>query len=303
MEGREEAERWPGAEETGLPPLKRTCPNCGAEIVPVFDPNRGEYYCPICGYVFEEEVIDPGRHWRSFTMEQEISRATAEKLRRNSDTTPKEIRLKHKRGFVKLKDRGVRDRYEKEIDKIGKRLNLPDYIVEDVKRIFFEARKMGLLRGRSFKAFVAAAIYVASKRHRGYYIPLERLEEALGVESRVIIKTYILLLRKGIIKHGFDISRSPAEHIPSLINTLGLEKKLSPVLSQLISFAESIHRDVEFQGKRPKSLAAATIYLFVTMLSYKISQNKVAEAAGVASPTVRRTLSQIIKKMDITIEI
>lgn len=303
MEGGERAERWAAAEEAGLPPLRKTCPNCGAEIVPVYDPNRGEYYCPTCGYVFEDEVIDPGRHWRSFSMEQELSRATAEKLKRGSDTTPREMRLKHRRGFVKLKEKRYQERYEREIDKIARRLNLPDYIVADAKRIFFEARKMGLLRGRSFKAFIAAAIYVASKQHRRYYIPLEQLEEALGVNGKTIAKTYMLFLRKGIVKQSPGASRSPAEHIPPLLNALGLEKKLSPVLSQIISFVESIHRDVEFQGKRPKSIAAAVIYLFVTMLSYRISQHRIAQAAGVAPPTVRRTLSQIIRKMEITIEI
>ncbi len=254
--------------------------------------------------MFEDAVIDPGRHWRSYSIEQEHERATAEKLSDRADTTPLSLRHRHRIGFRKIRQKeSIIDKYKREIEQAAKRLNIPEYIVADAKKIFFAAREKGLLKGRSYKTFIAASFYAVCKHNSRYYISLQQLEEELGVKARNIVKTYSLLVQEGIIKKRGTPTYSPADHIPSLISKLNLENKLSRVLSHMVLMAKAVHRDVTFQGKHPRSLAAAIIYLFIYMLSYKVPQSKVAEAAEVAPPTIRRTLSQISQKMEVTIEV
>jgi len=284
------------------PVFKVKCPGCGAEVTPIYDAARGEYICPLCGYVLEEYVIDRGKYWRAYTPEQEAMRVSAARIKGGVDTTPFTIKMKHVRGYRKLEGKKERDKkYEAELVHMAKRLGVPEYVVGDAVNIFNRAKNSGLFRGRSYIVLMAAAIYAASKRYKHYVTP-QVIEESLGIKAKAIVKTYSLLVQKGIVVS--EKGQGPGAHIPFILGRLNTGRKLlSRHLTQMMNFANELRRDVFFQGKKPRSLAAAVVYIFSVMLSCKVSQRDIAEAAGVAPPTIRRVSAEISKRLEVVVEI
>ncbi|RLE59830.1 MAG: hypothetical protein DRJ35_04855 [Thermoprotei archaeon] len=279
------------------------CPECGAHIVPVLNEN-GEYVCPQCGVVLESSIIDPGVPWRAYTREQELRRATAEKMKRGSDTTPYSVRQQFKIGISRVRaSEASLDRYLRELENVCRILRIPSYIKDDAVSFFKKAKTKGLLRGRNYKRFIAAAIYSAVKLHSSYFVDINELGELLSMNPKDILKTHKLLIEKGIIEGSKKEPSKPSNYVTFIIDKLGLTKELSSVLIHILNFADSIGHCVYFQGKRPKSIAAATVYIFSVLLSYKRSQSDVASIVNISSPTLRRIAADIPKKLDIIIEI
>lgn len=286
-----------------MPKKRFKCPICGANIIPVLNDN-GEYVCPNCGVVLESNIIDPGVPWRAYTREQELQRATAEKMKRGADTTPYSVRQQFKIGLSRVRaPEASLDKYLRELESVCKILRIPSYIRDDAVSFFKKAKAKGMLKGRNYKCFIAAAVYSATKNHSSFFININELGELLNVNPRDILKTHKLLIEKGVIK-GFNKVRStPSSYVAFIIDKLELTKELSPVLVHILKFADSVGHCVYFQGKRPKSIAAATVYIFSKLLSYRRSQSDVASIINISPPTLRRIAADISQKLDVIIEI
>lgn len=48
---------------------KNSCPECGSKTL-ITDKSRGQVTCDNCGVVLEQNCIDSGAEWRSFTREE-----------------------------------------------------------------------------------------------------------------------------------------------------------------------------------------------------------------------------------------
>jgi transcription initiation factor TFIIB len=91
-----------------------------------------------------------------------------------------------------------------ELKRISSNLNLPNHVKEEGMRLYIEAFKRKLLRGRSINAMVAACLYVACRQK---HIPrtLQEITEEASAGAKDIRRSVSTLIRELNLKtHSTD---------------------------------------------------------------------------------------------------
>ncbi|MBO8180282.1 MAG: hypothetical protein H0Z19_07360 [Archaeoglobus sp.] len=144
------------------------CPVCGATSI-YFDPARGEYYCPVCGYVYGYEEV-PAHHVQ--------------------------IQAKHDVENAKFEWTGTGDDTKNytlsEIRRMAANLHLPKYIVREAERIYSRVYNADLHRkkGIAAEALAPATLMVACDVH-GIDINMDGLYTYAKAEPSAIMRAYI----------------------------------------------------------------------------------------------------------------
>ncbi len=285
------------------------CPNCGSTDPPMFNPETGEYFCPICGYVYGP-IAEP---LKPRSQEEYRKKTHSEKMPKNPDTTPKLISRKHLAGSRKLlQEYGKTGRYDIYLIQVQKEFNIPHYVIAEVKSEFEKIRKAGGLKGRSHKLVIATLLFHVSKRYPNVNLTREQLEKIAGAGIRQVYRMYRVLVKEGyIVAIGTRVVRKPSQYLPSILSRLKLEIQgrigkgdhlFNNMPEHLLAKSADAFASL-LQGTKPVGVAGATIYFFIKLLGYRLNQDLVAKVAGVSPLTIRRILKQITTETDLTIEI
>ncbi len=281
------------------------CPECGNDVL-VYDPRTGELTCPSCGYVVQERDVDRGPEWRSLEDEEEsrsrvgaplsimyrdhglstvINRidADASGRRLSKETREKLLRLKKLDATSQVNASEARNLQQAVnilqiyVDK----LHLSQSIAEKAMLIYRKALRAGLVRGRSIRSIMAAAVYAAC-RSMGAPRDLRELEKAYPVVKRkTIAQGYRLLLKH--LKLRVPVA-DPAIYLNKIASKVGLDQKT--VQEALRILQEAAKRGATV-GKDPVGIAAAALYMACQETTQNITQKDIARAAGVTEVTVR----------------
>ncbi len=285
------------------------CPECGSEQFQM-DERHGETICPRCGLVLEEDAIDPGPDWRAFNPEQRAKRARTGPPRtvmRHDHGLGSEIgygrdaRGKNVTGATKSQlgrlrryhrqatyrpgaDRNV-VRALSEIERINNALTLPETVAETAATTYRRAQKQSFLHGRSIEATAAACVYAAS---RFQHLPrsLDEVSQEAQAPKDDIARTY----RRLSEKLGLAV---PITYPTDLLPKIASELEVSPSVHKTAHALIEATKEEAIVGKNPSSVAAAAIYRAAKQLDEPVTQNDVAEAAGVTEVTVRARLKDI----------
>jgi len=281
------------------------CPNCGAATPPTFNPETGEYVCPVCGYIYGP-VAEP---LKPRSQEEYLRKVHSERMPKNPDTTPRAISIKHLLGSRELSRESSRTReYSSYLSQVQREFNIPSYVTTEVERLFEEIRKAGGLKGRSHKLIIATLLFYVLKRYPNVALTQNQLERIAGADIRKVYRTYRVLVKEGYIR--LTKIRKPSEHLPSILSRLRIESQRSgrrenPLsdmpMHVLAKTADSLAKIL--QGVKPSGVAGATVYLFIKMLGFKLSQDIVAKSANVSTLTIRRVLKQITEEAELTVGI
>jgi len=177
-----------------------------------------------------------------------------------------------------------------EIKRIGELLNLPQHVKIYAVNLYRKAFQLGLLKGRSIKAMVAASLY--------YACGAEKIPRTLGEIAKVTDSTFhnITKCYQSLIK---ELNLPSPTIVPGLlvskyVTDLNLDYRIQILAGKIL---DKYEKRFTLSGKDPKGLVAAAIYIAAHYHRIKISQTKVSRAIGITEVTLRNRLNEMKKFM------
>jgi len=286
--------------------LLNVCPECGGSIIPLIE--TGDVVCNQCGLVIDEKNVDFSHNGRRAYTNQE-------KNNREQTGAPISILLPDI-GLSTVMDRNkinnpdlkraakwnTRITWQKrnlliastELKRISTNLNLPIYVREDAMRLYREAFKKKLLRGRSINAMVAACLYLACRRKQ---LPrtLQEITNEASANAKDVRRSYSTLIREFNLKSP---STDPVSLIPRYINDLELDSEIEQLTTKILN---SYKARFSISGKDPKGLCAGAIYLASKIKNKDTTQQKIVKTVGITEVTLRSRYKELKNKLKITV--
>ncbi len=282
------------------------CPECGGSLISLTE--TGDVVCNQCGLVIDEKNVDVSNNGRRAYTNQE-------KNNRDQTGAPISILLPDM-GLSTVIDRSkisnpdlkraakwnTRITWQKrnlliastELKRISTNLNLPIYVREDAMRLYREAFKKKLLRGRSINAMVAACLYLACRRKQ---LPrtLQEITNEASANDKDVRRSYSTLIREFNLKSP---STDPVSLIPRYINDLELDSEIEQLTTKILN---SFKARFSVSGKDPKGLCAGAIYLASKIKNKDVTQQKIVEVIGITEVTLRSRYKELKNKLKITV--
>ncbi|MHA1785407.1 MAG: transcription initiation factor IIB [Candidatus Helarchaeota archaeon] len=269
------------------------------------DQNRAEIICRNCGLVLSDHLIDYRKERRSFSSEERNLREHTGSpltnllpdlgLSTKIDNT-NNLSAKNKQKFDRLKKWQNRQTWHQknlsiamnEIRRLCSQLRLPEYVNESSATLYRKIYKKDLLKGRSIKSMVAAAIYIVCRRNN-VPISLKSITNLSLESEKTIRKAYRTVLQELDIKvNSIDAT--------SLISRIGGELGISNQIEKRArAIVEKAKKNNSLIGKDPKGIAAAAIYISCLESGKRKSQTSIAKAANVTEVTLRNRYKELIK--------
>ncbi len=299
----------------------KKCPECNSKNLKK-DYYKAEIVCGDCGLVVQENLIDQGPEWRAFDNEQKQKRArTGPPIKytlhdkglsttfswKNIDAYGRPVPTKNRAQIYRLRKWQRRTQIANaserslaigfaELSRISSAMSLTRSIREQAGMLYRKAAKKNLIRGRSAKTVVTAAIYVACRLNN---MPrtLEEISAASGVERKEIGRTYRFISRELGLK---IVPTSPMDYVPRFCSKLKLSQDVKTKTIEILK--EGADKEL-LSGRGPTGVAAAVIYIATVLCNERKTQKKIAAVAGVTEVTIRNRYKEIVDKLDISLEL
>jgi transcription initiation factor TFIIB len=277
------------------------CPNCG-DGQKVTDIESGELICTKCGYVIHERVGDEEQDWSV------LAREPASKLR----TSPTSLarsgmglstiigrpdrsagsglnaamrstfdRLRTWDFRIKGQDERSLKRAFVDLDRLRGTLRLSDAIVEKAAYIYRRAQEQGLVRGRTMRAVMGAAIYIV-QREMGISGTLDDIIRATNTKEKDLARAYRILIRELDLKVPMV---DPVKCVSRVANKANISERTKRKAMNMIY---DVVKSGLAAGKDPMGLAASVLYVSCVNSGEVKSQAAIADAAGVSEVTLRK---------------
>jgi len=282
----------------------------------LFNPRRGEIVCAKCGYVIEENVVDEGPEWRAFEPGQREKRARVgapESILLHDKGLSTDIgidrsltglmrekmyRLRKWQSRLRVSDAAERNLAFalSELDRIASHLKLPRHVEEEAARLYREAVRKGLIRGRSIEAVIAACVYAACRLLK---VPrtLDEIAEVSRVDKKEIGRSFRFIARHLNLTPK-KLFVKPTDYVHKFADELGLSEK---VRRRAIQILEEAYEKGLTSGKSPAGLVAAALYIAGLLEGEKRTQREVAEVARVTEVTVRNRYKELVDRLNIKV--
>ncbi|MEE8354330.1 MAG: TFIIB-type zinc ribbon-containing protein [Candidatus Bathyarchaeia archaeon] len=286
-----------------------SCDVCGGTEL-IHDGVNGEIVCARCGLVRTDEVFNLGPEWRAFTLSESAKRERASptpyssfeggmytRFREGKDANgtrlkPEQLqkwrRLRRFDYRTKSDDNKIRNLNQAtiEVERCTDRLHLPQGIKDKAIFIYRKALKEDLIRGRTISDFVAAAVYAACRQSQ---VPrsLANVSEASGRSVKDISRTYRLLLRSLKLRMPVD---TPMKFVPRIAASLNIDIETERKTIESLRLAGKWKLLI---GKDPRSMATAALYMACKSNNMKMTQKKLADAAGISTVSLRNRLREL----------
>ena len=250
----------------------------------IHDAVAGDIICPDCGLVVQERAIDVGVEWRTFSDEIDLNedRSRVGPIENKNVTLPVEFKA----------DRIIKD--------IAEKLKLDNLTLDSAQAIFHKINEQDLLRGRSHQLVVATCIYIACKKLN---VPrsFKELESASKASAVSISRCYRGIVKAFKKKNLSAIIDAPVISFNQFFIRFCSKLQLSIKVEQLATKISNRAVDSipEISGKRPDSIAAASIYMAADLSESKKSFNEISKITGVAASTIRNTFKIMQKLKDL----
>ena len=281
------------------------CSRCGKKSL-LTDEVTGEQFCGKCGYVISEKVDESGPEQRSFSTQGGVDTTRTGSpisLTRhnkglatiinpaNRDATGKPLSSSMKSTITRLRTWDSRSQSHTSVDKnlrqalnelngLKDKLAISSSVLEKAAYLYRKALDKKLVRGRSISAMIAASLYAAC-RDTETPRTLKDVAEAANVKRKDISRCYRLLHNELNLKMPVVDS---IQCIPRISSKLKVTEKIKRFAAKILK--ETQERQ-ETAGKDPMGLAAAALYYSCVINGVSITQQTLAEAAGVTEVTIR----------------
>jgi transcription initiation factor TFIIB len=277
------------------------CPNCG-DGQKVTDIESGELICTKCGYVIHERVGDEEQDWSV------LAREPASKLRTSPTSLARSgmglstiigrpdrsagsgLNAAMRSTFDRLRTWDFRIKGQDErslrrafvdLDRLRGMLRLSDTIVEKAAYIYRRAQEQGLVRGRTMRAVMGAAIYIV-QREMGISGTLDDIIRATNTKEKDLARAYRILIRELDLKVPMV---DPVKCVSRVANKANISERTKRKAMNMIY---DVVNSGLAAGKDPMGLAASVLYVSCVNSGEVKSQAAIADAAGVSEVTLRK---------------
>lgn len=258
--------------------------------------------CQNCGMVFDRVFENTPR--RAFTADEIRNRKMNEPvyspigprtvIRGRTDSSGAILKSNFQSKFSRLGKihRSLTSSYERNLwialpnfQRLQEKLGLPGPVVKDAVRIYKNAVKERLTMGRSIEILMAASIFVSLKIHE---IPrvVEEIVKVMDVNKKNVVKCYRLLLMRILPQMGIKVGHlGPLRYIEKFGEDLNLPMPVRQNAVRLMKKAK--HNGLLIEGKDPKGIAAAAIYISSHLHKLPRTQSEIAKLSHVTEVTLR----------------
>jgi transcription initiation factor TFIIB len=283
------------------------CPNCG-DGQKVTDTESGEIVCTKCGYVINERIGDIDEDWSILAREPETRLRTSPTslartgmglstiIGRPDRSAGSGLNAAMRSTFDRLRawdfkikghdERSLRRAFQ-DLDRLRSILSLSDVIVEKTAYIYRRAQEQGLIRGRTMRAVLGAAIYIV-QREMGISGTLDDIINATNTKEKDLARAYRILLRELDLKVPMI---DPIKCVARIANKVNVSERTKRKAMNMI---QNIVNSGLAAGKDPMGIAASVLYISCIHSDEPRSQAAIAEAAGVSEVTLRKNQRMIV---------
>jgi transcription initiation factor TFIIB len=295
------------------------CRECGSRNLET-DTTRGEVSCLDCGLVLEENKIDPGAEWRSFSPEHgdNMSRTGAPVTQlihdkglstdidwQNRDYSGRALSSKSRVQYHRMRKWQRRARVSNthdrnlatalpEIARISSKLGMSKGVQQEVAVVYRKSMEKGLTRGRSIDALVSASIYLVCNINK-LGRTLDEVADASRVGRKELTRCYKIIKKELGVRIRVN---HPRDFIQGFVSKLGLPPETLLKTSEIIDEAE---KKELIDGKSPTGIAAAAIYIASHLTGRIRTQREVADVSSVTEVTIRNRYKELASALDIEI--
>jgi transcription initiation factor TFIIB len=277
---------------------------------PKISEEDGFYVCLNCGYVASRILDDSPR--RAFTAEEIQKRKSNERvyspigprtiIRGSRDARGTLLSPKFKSKFNRLAKihRSLTTSYERNLwialpnlQRLQKRLGIPDTVAEDALRIYTQTVKKKLTMGRSIDTLLSASIFCALRIH-GIPRTIEEITKVAQIPKKKVIKSYRLILMEILPHLHLKVQHfTPDRYVDKFNDELKLSMQCRNIAVKLIQSAKD--HGFNTAGKDPKGIAAAAIYLGSKICNENRTQKEISKLAKVTEVTLRMRVKDLQK--------
>ncbi len=295
------------------------CQLCGSNEWDT-DLSRGETVCSTCGFVAEQNMIDPGAEWVNHSDGSDRSRVGSPTTVSLSDKglstiidkrdliggnakmngmSSKQVRDWRRRATIDQRSK-MRDSRSRNLATamqfIRDRGDLPPQLRDQASGLYRRAVEKGLVTGRSIRGVTAACVYIAAREAR---IPrrIEDIAEKFDMVTEVEIKELKRTIRLVARELGTHHISGPTEYLDKFHSDLQLPPK---VLGRANQIWDETKDDLAWQGKKPSGIAGVLLYRAALDCGSNRTQNEVCKVSGVSEVTLRgllKILNQRVPKL------
>jgi transcription initiation factor TFIIB len=284
-----------------MKPTSIVCPNCG-DGQKITDVESGELICAKCGYVIHERVGNIDEDWSMLAKEPASKLRTSPTslartgmglstvIGRPDRSAGSGLNAAMRSTFDRLRtwdfrikghdERSLRHAFT-DLDRLRSTLGLSDAIVEKAAYVYRRAQEQGLVRGRTMRAVMGAAIYIV-QREMGISGTLDDIIMATNTKEKDLARVYRILLRELDLKVPMI---DPVKCVARVANKVNISERTK---RKAIDMIHNVIKSGLAAGKDPMGLVAAVLYLSCVAGGETKSQAAIAHAAGVSEVTLRK---------------
>ena len=295
--------------------LSVLCPLCNKHSNIITDQNSGELICTICGSVIIDNTEATRSEWTSSNI-QELDF-------RDRTGAPTSL-AKYDRGLSTVIGKIDKDASGRQIDlamksRIGrwrtwdarsqtndssKRnlqtafihlytmkdvLGLPESAIEKIAYLYRKMQERKLIKGRTIRGCFGCRFLYRMQRIRDTQGHLKEIAKISNLKEKEIARIY----RKVMFELDLKVPQVDAlKEIIKIGNICGISERTK---RRAIKMMMTVIKTEISAGKNPMGLAGAVLYLSCKEYNEEITQNKIAEVAGVTEVTLRHDLDIILE--------
>ena len=297
--------------------LSVLCPLCSKHTNMITDQNSGELICTACGSVIIDNTETTRSGWTSSNIQESDFRdrtgapTSLAKYDRglstvigkiNKDASGRQIDLAMKSRIGRWRTWDARSQTNDsskrnlqsafiQLYTLKDLLGLPESAIEKIAYLYRKIQERKLIKGRTIKGALAVASYIAC-RELGIPRTLKEIAKISNLKEKEIARIY----RKVMFELDLKIPQVDAlKEIIKIGNICGISERSK---RRAIKMMMTVMKTEASAGKNPMGLAGAVLYLACKEYDEEITQNKIAEIAGVTEVTLRHDLdiiSELIK--------
>ncbi len=270
------------------------CPQCGAELL-IEDEESGEIVCSSCGLVIIHSVLDMGTGGKIYKLAKDDRDRIGAPLTflihdMGLSTTSEEVsdansisRLLRK-DIVRSSDKSLIKALST-IHILSSKMQLSKIVEENAALLIRRLWKKGVKFRRNYRGIAAASLYISSKM---FSIP-RNMKEFINL-SCIDKKTFWRCYKKLIedVETGGNDEFSIA--ISKIVNQLNLKGEVEHLANKILQVAREAGL---LNGRKPDSMAAASIYLAAKKLGCRVNQRRLAKIASISVVTLRSRCKEL----------
>jgi transcription initiation factor TFIIB len=290
-----------------------SCPLCNSTSI-VFDSDTSEAVCSSCGMVVKDNIESMGPEWRSYSGEDIESKSRTgmpsslafhdmglstfisySNVDANGVAISAEQRSKvqRMRRWNKISSnnrsyhRNLKNAFAM-LSTIKDKLSLSDMLIEKAAYNYRKALDKKIIKGRSIRALIVAAVYAAC---RDLAVPrtLEEISIAANTDAIFAGKCYRLLVQ------NLDLQLPVIDSNKYLARIANKAKVSEKTYRAALDMLSTIKGDPISHGKDPNALAVAVLYAACLEEGENVSQAQVAVAGDISIVTLRKRFQDVTK--------